>query len=182
MRSTFRPGASMGTSTMECCEYFGAAGSVSPMKMTKAQFGWPMPLLHHLRPLMTISSPSTTAVARMLVASLEATSGSVMQKAERIRPSSNGFSQRFFCSSDPYCTSTSMFPVSGALQLKTSGVMSERPMSSARGAYSRFESPAPNSVSGKNRFHSPAALALAFISSITGGTFQGCAPCFNCAR
>jgi hypothetical protein len=60
-----------------------------------------MPELHHLRPLSTTSSPSTTAVARMLVASEEATSGSVMQKAERMAPSSSGWSQRSFCSGEP---------------------------------------------------------------------------------
>jgi hypothetical protein len=37
----------------------------------------------------------------MFVASEDATSGSVMQNAERIDPSSNGSSQRFFCSSLP---------------------------------------------------------------------------------
>ncbi len=53
-----------------------------------------MPVLHHLRPLSTTSSPSSTAVACMFVASEEATSGSVMQNAERILPSSSGPSQR----------------------------------------------------------------------------------------
>ena len=37
----------------------------------------------------------------MLVASDEATAGSVMAKAERISPSSSGSSQRFFCSAVP---------------------------------------------------------------------------------
>ena len=37
----------------------------------------------------------------MLVASDEATFGSVMAKHERIEPSSSGFSQRSFCSSVP---------------------------------------------------------------------------------
>ena len=49
---------------------------------------------HHLRPLMTYSSPSRVIRVAMLVASEEATSGSVMQNAERICPSSNGLSQR----------------------------------------------------------------------------------------
>jgi hypothetical protein len=51
--------------------------------------------------LMTTSSPSRTAVAAMLVASDDATSGSVMQNADRIAPSSSGSSQRFFCSAVP---------------------------------------------------------------------------------
>ena len=71
------------------------------MKMATLQRGSPMPLDHHLRPLRTTWSPSTTAVACMLVASDEATAGSVMQKTERMSPASSGVSQRFFCSAEP---------------------------------------------------------------------------------
>ncbi len=60
------------------------------MKIPTLQLGCPTPVLHHLRPLSTTSSPSSVAVACMLVASEEATPGSVMQKAERISPSSSG--------------------------------------------------------------------------------------------
>ncbi|KGC53736.1 hypothetical protein DM75_1833 [Burkholderia mallei] len=60
-----------------------------------------MPVDHHLRPFSTISSPSSLAVARMFVASDEATSGSVMQNAERISPASSGSSQRRRCSGEP---------------------------------------------------------------------------------
>lgn len=56
-------------------------------------------------------------VISMLVASLEATWGSVIRKAERILPSSSGVSHLFFWASEPYLASTSMFPVSGAAQL-----------------------------------------------------------------
>ncbi len=72
------------------------------MKITTLQFGWPMPEDHHFLPLSTTSLPSTIAVARMLVASDEATSGSVMQNAERISPASSGFSHCSFCSALPY--------------------------------------------------------------------------------
>ena len=47
------------------------------------------------------------------------TAGSVMAKQERIVPSSNGWSQRRFCSSVPYLTKISMLAVSGAEQLNT---------------------------------------------------------------
>ena len=70
----------------------------------------------------------------MLVASEEATPGSVMRKALRIRPSSSGSSHSSFCACVPYLSSTSMLPVSGALQLKTYGAMNDRPVSSAIGA------------------------------------------------
>ena len=59
-----------------------------------------------------------------------------------------------------------MLPVSGAEQLKTSGAKpGTRPMISQSGAYSRLVSPAPYSLSGRNRFHSPALRAFGFSSS-----------------
>src|SRR5690606_40264780 len=100
----------------------------------------------------------------------EATSGSVIAKHERISPLSNGISHSFFCCSEPYLTNTSIFPVSGALQLNTSGAISERPIISHKGAYSKLVSPAPYSLSGKNRFQSPCSFAFSFNSSIMGGT------------
>ncbi len=71
----------------------------------------------------------------MLVASEDATSGSVMQNADRISPSSSGRSQRSCCSLVPNSASTSMLPVSGAALFSASGVRNERPLSSASGAY-----------------------------------------------
>src|SRR6266481_9620426 len=121
MRRMVTPGVSNGTRIMDCCLWRAAEGSVLPMKMEILQRGSPAPDDHHLRPLITYSPPSRTMLERMLVASEEATSGSVMQKQERISPASSGFSQRSFCSSLPYRASTSMLPVSGAEQLKTSG-------------------------------------------------------------
>ena len=111
----------------------------------------------------------------MLVASEEATSGSVIANAERISPSSSGRSHSSFCSGDPNWVSTSMLPVSGALQLHASDAMNVRPMISASGAYSRLLSPAPCSSSGRNRFHSPRLRASSFSSSITGG-WKCCSP------
>ena len=106
----------------------------------------------------------------MFVASLEATSGSVIPKHERISPSSSGCSQRSCCSGVPNCASTSMFPVSGAAQLIASGAISMlRPVISASGAYSRFVSPGPCASSGRKRFHRPSARAPVFSSSTTGG-------------
>ena len=175
IRSIVTPGASIGTSTIEWREYRCASGSVRPMKMATLQFGCPTPVENHFRPLSTTSSPSTTAVAAMFVASEEATSGSVMQNADRISPRSNGASHRCFCSALPNRCSTSMLPVSGALQLKISGAMNERPISSASGAYSTLDSPAPCSSSGRNRFHRPRSRALAFSSSMTGRTTHGSA-------
>src|SRR4051812_20913287 len=100
--------------------------------------GLPGPEMNHLRPLMTQPSPSGSALVAIFVASDEATSGSVIAKHDRIRPSSSGFSHSSFCSSVAKLERMPMFPVSGGLQLKTSGVHSLHPMISARGAYSRL--------------------------------------------
>ena len=56
-------------------------------------------------------------------------------------PSSSGLRYFSLCSSVPNSSSTSMLPVSGALQLHASGAMRLRPMISASGAYSRFVRP-----------------------------------------
>jgi hypothetical protein len=74
-----------------------------------------------------------------------------------------------------------MLPVSGALQLKTSGPMNERPISSHSGAYSRLLRPAPKWLDGRNRFHKPCARALACSSSITGGCAQREGPAWSCS-
>jgi hypothetical protein len=66
-----------------------------------------------------------------------------------------------------------MLPVSGAAQLNTSGARCERPITSHSGAYSRLVSPAPCSLSGRNRFHSPASRASGLSSSTTGHTAHG---------
>ena len=67
----------------------------------------------------------------MFLASEEATSGSVMAKAERISPASSGSSHCFFCSGVPTRSSTSMLPVSGALQLRHSEASGFLPSSAA---------------------------------------------------
>src|ERR1700739_254030 len=136
------------------------------MKIAILHRGSPAPDDHHLCPLITYWSLSRTMLAAMLVASEEATAGSVIAKHERISPANNGRSQRSFCSGVPYRASTSILPVSGAEQLNTSGAMKLRPMISQSGAYSRFVSPAPYSLSEINRFHNHAARSFFFSSSI----------------
>jgi hypothetical protein len=60
-----------------------------------------------------------------------------------------------------------MLPVSGAEQLKTSLDQGTRPMISASGAYSWLVRQAgADSLSGRNRFHKPAARALGLSSSM----------------
>ena len=95
------PGVSRGTRIIDCCRYFGDCGSLLPMKMNRRQRALPAPEVHHLRPLIRYASPSPTMELSILVASLEATRGSVMAKAERISPASSGSSHCFFCSGVP---------------------------------------------------------------------------------
>src|SRR5215813_10693013 len=166
------PGVSIGTRILDCCLCLGAEGSVLPIKIAILQRGSPAPDDHHFLPLMTYSFPWRRMLDSMFVASDEATAGSVMAKHERISPASKGLSQRSFCSGVPYRASTSMFPVSGAEQLNTSGAIMLRPMISHKGAYSRFVNPAPLSEFGKKRFHRPVARAFAFSSSTTSVGFQ----------
>jgi len=111
-----------------------ASGRDTPITITKAQSGWAPPVMYHLRPLTTQSSPSRRRLVAMLVASDEATSGSVMPKAERVRPSSSGSSQRFFCAAVAACCSMIMLGTSGAWALNTSGAHGRRPVISAIGA------------------------------------------------
>ena len=94
--------------------------------------GSPAPDVHHFSPLITYSSPSSTAVAAILIASEDATPGSVIPKADLISPANKGFNQVSFCSSEPYRSSTSMLPVSGAEQLKTSEAIPTAPIFSAK--------------------------------------------------
>src|SRR5689334_10642520 len=104
----------------------------------------------------------------MLVASLLATSGSVIANAERISPRSKGFSHCSCCSGVPNCASTSMLPVSGAAQLSTAGASRmHRPVISASGAYCRLVRPAPCSP-GRKTFHRPRSRASWHSSCSTG--------------
>ena len=158
-RTTVTPGVSIGTSTIDCCRYGGASGSVLPIVISSLQRGSSAPLVHHLRPVMTYSSPSRSIRVVMLVASLEATSGSVIANDERIVPASSGSSHSCFCCGVPIRCSSSMFPVSGAAQLIASGARSRlHPDSSAIGAYSSWVRP---DSAGRNRFHSSRRRASA---------------------
>src|SRR3954452_5615084 len=175
------PGVPRSTRIIDCWRYGGASKSVLPMTMKMRQRSRMAPEVHHFLPLRTYSSPSRSIDSCTLVASELATSGSVMPNALRISPSSRGRSQRSFWSSVPKSVSTSMLPVSGALQLQASEAMCERPMISASGAYSTFFSPGPCCVSGWNMFHSPRERASSLSSSMIGGSACGSPPATSCS-
>src|SRR5512132_805847 len=114
------PSASSGIRIIDCCWCAFADVSVLPIRIATLQRGSPAPDDHHFLPLMTYSLPSRRISHWMLVASDEATPGSVIRNAERISPRIRGLSHSSFCSREPYRCRTSMLPVSGAEQLKTS--------------------------------------------------------------
>ena len=108
----------------------------------------------------------------MLVASEEATSGSVIANADRISARSKGSSHSAFWASLPNWSSTSMLPVSGAAQFRAAGASwIARPVISASGAYWRLVSPAPAGP-GMNAFHSPRSRASARSDWRTGTRLQ----------
>ena len=117
-------------------------------------FGCQAPDENHLWPSITHSSPSRTARVRSVVGSEPGTSGSVIEKNERISPATSGRSQRPFCSSVPNIHRISALPASGAWQPKTSWPQIERPISSFRWAYTRklpLDPPASGAMCGAHR-------------------------------
>ena len=82
--------ASRGTTIIDCCRWRGAFGLVLPITMSTLQRDRSAPEENHFLPLRTYSSPSRSMRRLMFVASDEATSGSVIENAERISPSSSG--------------------------------------------------------------------------------------------
>ncbi len=128
---------------IDCCRCGAADGSVFPITINTRQFRCNAFDANHFRPLSTYSSPSRTIDNSTFVASELATAGSVIANADAIVPSSNGVRYFSLCSAVPNNSSTSILPVSGALQLHASDAIWLRPMISANGAYSRFVNPAP---------------------------------------
>src|ERR1700722_2960207 len=137
------PAEDSGTKIIECCLCCIAGESDLHITIAISQSGFPGPEMNHFRPLTTHESPSTLALVEIFVASDDATSASVIAKQERILPSSSGTSQRCCCSGVPKAARMPIFPVSGGLQLKTSGAHSLQPITSAMGAYSRLDRLAP---------------------------------------
>ena len=89
------------------------------------------PVMNHLRPLTTHLAPFFSAVVSIAEGSEpEPGMGSVMTKAERIRPSTMGLSQRSLPFSSRVFSRAIMLPSSGAAQLKARGPNGERAISS----------------------------------------------------
>ena len=149
---------SVGTQIIEARAWAGASGSVTTIAIARS--APTAPLVYHLCASITHSSPSRTARPRSRVGSEPDTSGSVIEKQERMRPSSSGSSQRSRCSAVPCSARISMLPVSGAEQLKAIGAaIGLRPISSQSSPYSQFFRPGPKRSSGMKRFQRPASRA-----------------------
>ena len=115
--------------------------------------------MNHLWPLITHSSPSCTAVVRISVGSLPATSGSVIAKQLIVRPSHNGRRYFSFCSGVAQCSRVCMLPSSGAWQFNTNGPYDAFAASACTIASSTWPSPMPPHSVGICGSHSPASLA-----------------------
>src|SRR2546423_1920089 len=90
LRTRFRPGASLGTMIMDARSYGPASGSVTTIAIRKSAT---IPFdVNHLWPLMTHSSPSSTALDESKVGSEPAVVGSVIGKTDRSPPSRSGLS------------------------------------------------------------------------------------------
>mmetsp|Transcript_76938 Transcript_76938/g.212617 ORF Transcript_76938/g.212617 Transcript_76938/m.212617 type:complete len:291 (+) Transcript_76938:512-1384(+) len=180
-RSIFTPGASRGTRIMDCCWWIGPVKLVLPRSTKTLHSGRIAPEIHHLWPLTTYSSPSGSILVEMLVASLDATPGSVIAKAERISPFSNGSNHCLFCCSLPNLSRTSMLPVSGAEQFIARFAAPFMPRISAMGEYSSTDS---LETSGKKRFMIPRdfASARSWLRMGGSGHFVGWSTVFISSR
>jgi hypothetical protein len=104
------------------------------MTISNRQCGCAAPVMNHLRPLITNCVTTRRTVVCRLVGSLEATSGSDIAKAERMSPRAAAAAATAPLRMVAKRCSSSMLPVSGALQLNTSAAQGRRPMASASGA------------------------------------------------
>ena len=141
------------------------------MKMAILQRGSPAPEDHHLRPLKTYSLPSRRCWNEMLVASDEATAGSVMQKQERMRPQAAAPASGLAA---PGAGARQHFHVAriGGGAVEHLGGHRYAAHDFAQGAYSRLVAPARRSLSGRNKFHSLRLLALGLSCSRMAGGCQ----------
>ena len=118
------------------------------------------PEVNHLWPLITHSSPSSSARVWSVVGSEPATSGSVIEKQLRMSPSSSGSQEALLLLGRCRARRGSpMLPVSGAAQLKAIGAtIGLRPICSQRIPYSQLVRPGAELLVGQEEV--PEALRL----------------------
>ena len=140
-RTWTKPGVSVGTMNIEARLWGAWSGSVTAITMAKAAPS--AAVVNHLRPLITKSSPSRVAVVDRRVGLEPALSGSVIEKQLRISPARSGSSQRDFWVREPYSARISMFPASGAWQLRARCPKGVRPSSALTRPWSSRLRPSP---------------------------------------
>ena len=110
---------------------------------------------NHLRPLMTQSSPSSTAVVSSSVGSEPAVCGSVIEKADFRSPASSGCSHCCFWSSVPAIARISELPESGAALPNTTGANGVVPRISCISPSLTWPKPWPPSSGSRWAAHRP---------------------------
>ncbi len=148
------------------------SASVTPMKMATLQLGWPEARWSTTCwPLSTTSSPSTLGGgAHVGGVADEATSGSVMQNAERISPVEQR--RRATAPSAPRSRSApEHLHVAGVGRAAVEDLGREEAAAHLLGERRVLErGEARTSLVGRKRFHSPSARAFALSASKPGGT------------
>ena len=140
----------------------GRPGRSCPSRSARLQLRCSAFDVHHLRPLMTYSSPSRSIRVSMLVAS----SSCHVRLGHRERRPDLAVEQRTQPAAPcaPRCRTASAPPCCPCPARCSSSPPTQdaalRPMISASGAYSAFVRPGPHSAWGWNRFHSPRCAGL----------------------
>src|SRR3954454_11067222 len=159
-RTIVTPGVSAGTISIDARWYLWASGSVTAMTIRKSA----TEALdeNHLWPLMTHSSPTSSARVWSSVGSEPAFSGSVIENAERRSPASSGCRYCSFWSSVPAMARISELPESGAWLPNTLGANTDEPRISCMRPSLTWPKPWPPRSGGRWAAHSPRSLTCSW--------------------
>src|SRR3954464_14249845 len=163
-RTIVTPGVSAGTISIDARWYLWASGSVTAMTIRKSA----TEALdeNHLCPLMTHSSPWSSARVWSRVGSEPAFSGSVIENAERRSPASSGCRYCSFWSSVPAIARISELPESGAWLPHNEGANTDEPRISCMGPSLTGPRPWPPSAGGRCAAHRPRSLTCSLSGAI----------------
>src|SRR3954453_21750551 len=159
-RTIVTPGVSGGTISIDAPWYLCASGSVTAMTIRKS--ATEALEENHLWPLMTHSSPTSSARVWSRVGSEPALSGSVIEKAERRSPASSGCRYCSFWSSVPAMARISELPESGAWLPNTLGANTDEPRISCMRPSFTWPKPWPPRSGGRWAAHSPRSLTCSW--------------------
>src|SRR5215218_2365755 len=163
-RTIVTPGVSAGTISIDARWYLCASGSVTAMTIRKSA----TEALdeNHLWPLMTHSSPCSSARVCSRVGSDPADSGSVIENAERRSPARSGCRYCSFWSSVPAIARISELPESGAWLPNTDGANTDEPRISCMSPSLTWPKPCPPRSGGRCAAHSPRSLTCSLSGAI----------------